>query len=52
MRMSLTMDLGEVRHIKIKVKSAKQEEFLIDDAYFDLKNAIVLNPKIQEKQTL
>ncbi len=37
MRMSLTMDLGEVRHIKIKVKSAKQEEFLIDDAYFDLK---------------
>lgn len=35
--MNLTMEFGEVRHVKLRVKSLKQEEFIISDADYELR---------------
>lgn len=43
--MNLTMELGEVRHVKLKVKSVKQEEFVISNADFELKKCDLPEPE-------
>lgn len=50
--MNLTMELGEVRHVKLKVKSIKQEEFVISDAAFELKRCDCMEPEDKGKANI